>query len=118
MGTPWIDSLNLFFMLLFLELKRSFCESLVYIDLVSTCAEKQLDIMRNDVEWYGKEYLKNYGGVSMGQSLSKIFQKVVIHTKVSIIFSSSLEVEHTSLSLSFILGFLFIIEGRLDPLSS
>ena len=101
----------------FLELNRNCCQGLVYIDLVSTCAEKQLDIMRNDVGWYGKEYLKNYEGRPMRHSLNKIFQKAIIFTEISIrVFFSILELVPRPLYLSFILGFLLIIGGRLASL--
>lgn len=67
----------------FLELSNICCQGLIYIDLVSACVEKQLDIMRNYIGWYGKMHLKNYKGMPMRQSLNKIFQKVMILTKIS-----------------------------------
>lgn len=38
------------FHIAFLELKRICCQGLVYIYLVSACAEKQLDIIRSGME--------------------------------------------------------------------
>lgn len=40
--------------------------------------------MRSDVEWYGREYVKNYEGTPMRHGLNKIFQNAMIHTKVSV----------------------------------
>lgn len=63
--------------------------------------------MRSDVEWYGREYVKNYEGTPMRHGLNKIFQNVMIHTKVSIrMFFSILELVPRPLYLSSILSWV------------
>lgn len=85
-----------------------FCHGLVYIDLVFTYAEKHFETMGSGVEWYERVFKELRRHTNEAQ-FEKIFQKVMIYTKVSIkMFFSTPKLVLRPLYLFSILSWILI----------